>query len=209
MSWTPEHKTRSREKILSTAARLFARQGFDGVSIDQVMGEAGMTRGAFYTHFSSKSELYGEAILAAAKPPGDAEQKRFTDSDRPLEDLVNAYLSHGHLSGDGRSCPLAFLVSDIAQRDDRVRDVWTQVFRRLIDIVQKQQNNLSDESALQQAVMMVGGVAIARAVNDDALSRSLLDTCRNAILGAIGRPESGNDDADGTHHDKTEAEQIA
>lgn len=209
MSWTPEHKARSRERILSTASRLFAQLGFDSVSIDQVMNEAGMTRGAFYAHFASKSELYGEAILAAARTSRDTRMNCDGGSDMPLETLVNAYLSREHLSGDSLHCPLAFLVSDIAQRDDRVRDVWTQVFRGLVKIVQGQQRGLSDERAMQQVVMMVGGVAIARALNDDTLAQNLLATCRNAILDDVNPAASGDDHADSAEHNENEAEQIA
>ena len=66
MPYSTEHKQRTRDKILSSAIRLFSNKGYDSVTIDQLMTDAGLTRGAFYTHFDSKNELYAEAILAAA-----------------------------------------------------------------------------------------------------------------------------------------------
>ena len=66
MPYSPEHKQNSREQILSGAMNLFSRKGFSNVSIDEVMAEAGMTRGAFYAHFESKSVLYAEAVMFAA-----------------------------------------------------------------------------------------------------------------------------------------------
>jgi len=39
MAWNPEHKNRSRERILDAAARLVTTCGFDAISIDQVMQE--------------------------------------------------------------------------------------------------------------------------------------------------------------------------
>lgn len=66
MGWSASQKQQSRERILQSAAELFTREGFENVGINDVMQHAGMTRGAFYNHFSSKSELYAEAILAAA-----------------------------------------------------------------------------------------------------------------------------------------------
>ncbi|MBV1787996.1 TetR/AcrR family transcriptional regulator [Marinobacterium sp. D7] len=209
MSWSPDHKERSRQRILITAARLFAQQGFDKVSIDQVMSEAGMTRGAFYAHFSSKSELYGEAILAAARNARDSRLRPGAEPDKHLERVVTAYLSGEHISGDSLHCPLAFLVSDIAQRDEQVRDIWTRVFRGLVEVVRQEPDEQGYARALQRVVMMIGGVAVARALNDDSLSQTLLETCRSAILDDILCRESGDDHADRAHNDEGKAPQVA
>ncbi|MBR9885662.1 MAG: TetR/AcrR family transcriptional regulator [Oceanospirillales bacterium] len=206
MSWNPEHKARSRQRILTTAARLFARQGFDQVSIDQVMSEAGMTRGAFYAHFSSKSELYGEAILATAHAARDKHVQGPSATQQQLERIIGVYLSEEHLSGETLHCPLAFLVSDIAQRDDQVRDIWTRVFRGLVDIVGGNGEDYSH--ALERVVLMVGGVAIARALNDDDLSKQLLDTCRAAVL-SERQATSGDNHTDRTDHDEGKPQKIA
>jgi len=200
MSWSPEHKARSRQRILTTAARLFARQGFDQVSIDQVMQEAGMTRGAFYTHFSSKSELYGEAILEAAKTARETRLNSAHGTDLSIERLICAYLSEEHLGDENLHCPLAFLIGDITQRNDGVRDIWTRVFRGLVDILHRQSaqpaskqqgsepHDAGYDRALQRAVMMIGGVAIARALKDEDLGRRLLDVCRDAALADTAEP---------------------
>ena len=70
MPYTKEHKQRTREKIVDSARRLFNRHGFTGVSIDEIMADAGLTRGGFYNHFSTKEELYAEVVqqvLSCAK----------------------------------------------------------------------------------------------------------------------------------------------
>jgi TetR/AcrR family transcriptional repressor of nem operon len=67
MAWKESHKQESRERIVNAAAELFTRKGFNQVGIDEVMMQAGMTRGAFYAHFNSKIDLYEEAIITAGK----------------------------------------------------------------------------------------------------------------------------------------------
>ena len=52
----------TRQKILRSARRLFNRHGFDAMSIDGVMADAGLTRGSFYSYFESKGDLYAEAV---------------------------------------------------------------------------------------------------------------------------------------------------
>ena len=67
MPYTAEHKQQTRERIVESARRLFNRRGFDEVSIDQIMSQAGLTRGGFYNHFQTKEELYCEALSAFAR----------------------------------------------------------------------------------------------------------------------------------------------
>jgi len=48
----------TEEKILNVALELFVRQGFHGTSIHDIMTKVGMTKGAFYSHFDSKGDLF-------------------------------------------------------------------------------------------------------------------------------------------------------
>jgi AcrR family transcriptional regulator len=48
---------RTRSLIINTAARAFADGGFDGVSLNDLILASGMSKGAFYFHFTSKDEL--------------------------------------------------------------------------------------------------------------------------------------------------------
>ena len=47
----------NRIEILGAASRLCREKGFDGVGLDAVMKAAGLTHGAFYSHFRSKDDL--------------------------------------------------------------------------------------------------------------------------------------------------------
>jgi AcrR family transcriptional regulator len=48
----------TRERILDAAARVFALKGYQAASLDEVARAAGMTKGAIYWHFRSKSDLF-------------------------------------------------------------------------------------------------------------------------------------------------------
>ena len=56
----------ARERVLDAAVDLFAQQGYDGTSVAQVIARAGVAKGGFYHHFSSKEallyEVYGDLI---------------------------------------------------------------------------------------------------------------------------------------------------
>ena len=70
MPASPKKREEIRGKILDSATRLFNRRGFTAVSIDDVMGDAGLTRGSFYRYFSSKTDLYFAASADAGKTWG-------------------------------------------------------------------------------------------------------------------------------------------
>src|SRR5438045_3167495 len=48
---------RTRLRILEAAAASFAAQGYDGVSLNSLIRDSGLTKGAFYFHFASRDEL--------------------------------------------------------------------------------------------------------------------------------------------------------
>ena len=64
-----------RSEIVEAALRLFIERGYDGTSINHIIGRAGISKGAFYHHFQSKEDLiealaarYAEEAAAAARP---------------------------------------------------------------------------------------------------------------------------------------------
>src|SRR5260370_37052577 len=82
MPQTLARKPRTRAEILDHAARLFRLRGHAGTNIDDIMLAAGLTRGAFYADFTSKGDLFAEAVraghgllgrLRAGEPPPGAQ----------------------------------------------------------------------------------------------------------------------------------------
>ena len=65
MRVTREKAAENRERIVDTASRLFREKGFDGVGLDAIMKDAGLTHGGFYGHFGSKDDLAAEAVTRA------------------------------------------------------------------------------------------------------------------------------------------------
>lgn len=83
-----ERRAQTRTELLDAAARVFVERGFEGASIEAITEEAGYTRGAFYSNFSSKAELFAELLqervyrtyrrMAAASAAGERPSLRET-----------------------------------------------------------------------------------------------------------------------------------
>ncbi|MDQ6836462.1 MAG: TetR/AcrR family transcriptional regulator [Actinomycetota bacterium] len=57
-----ERRAQTRRDLLDAAARVFVKRGLQGSSVEEISAEAGYTRGAFYSNFSSKAELFVELL---------------------------------------------------------------------------------------------------------------------------------------------------
>ena len=54
--------TATRENILHTALRLFARNGYEATSVSDIASELGMTKGALYKHYKSKRDIFDNIV---------------------------------------------------------------------------------------------------------------------------------------------------
>src|SRR5262245_48151422 len=121
MPYSPEHKRDTHQKILESARRLFNRRGFSEVSIDEIMDNAGLTRGGFYRHFRNKDEVYAEAVrrflCTDAPKPWQSRSSPAAIARKPRSQrVVDAYFSRDHFDDRETCCPLIALPSDVMTR---------------------------------------------------------------------------------------------
>lgn len=166
----------NRARIVEAAARLFREHGFDGVGVDAIMKEAGLTHGGFYGHFRSKDDLAAEAVTRALAS-GTENLSRYAD----LGDFVKAYLSERHCTDRGGGCALASLGADVAREGKGVRRALTDyVTTRLIWLARLFKG--TQASRRQRAIAtlsgLVGALTLARAVDDPELSKEILSAAR-------------------------------
>jgi TetR/AcrR family transcriptional repressor of nem operon len=175
-----EKAAENRERIVDSASRLFREKGFDGVGIDAIMNEAGLTHGGFYGHFGSKSGLAAEAVSRALER-STKKQRRFTN----LDDLVSDYLSERHRADRMNGCAVAALGADIARQGEGVRRVLTAYVRAQLNRFVRLLGNGTQASRRRRAITklagMVGALTLARAVDDPALSKEILAIARDAF----------------------------
>lgn len=185
MPHPPEQKDESRQRIVKSARRLFNRRGFSEVTIDEIMADAGLTRGGFYNHFGAKEELYAEAILqfGHSDPPERWQTAGFdfaAQGPALAREIVNAYLSQGHFDDLDGSCPMVGLPSDTARSGKLVRAAYQQILEMMVGAFETTLPPAPDRTrgrALALAAMCVGGMVLARAVDD----RQLADELREAV----------------------------
>jgi AcrR family transcriptional regulator len=173
-----------RKKIINSARRLFNRRGFNGVSIDHVMAEAGLTRGSFYSYFKTKSDLYAQAVASVVneKREGGAghDQDRFS-----ADQIVRDYLSAQHFEDVDGGCPMIGLPSDISRSSRPVREAFESALRLMIEMFERDMKP-ADQSGRDRAVaiaaLCVGGMVLARSVENAGLADDLRKAAMSTAL---------------------------
>jgi TetR/AcrR family transcriptional regulator, transcriptional repressor for nem operon len=189
MRYPPGRKDESRSKIVRSARRLFNRFGFDAVSIEQIMADAGLTHGGFYRHFAGKDDLYAEVLQCFFTDPEWENSWEGVHVDLTAADIgpqiVRAYLSRHHLEEVDNACPMVALPSDVARAGESARRAYETAFNAMVEILQRGSRNdrrPSRASALAIAALCVGGMVIARASRDGALGDELREAAMAVAL---------------------------
>jgi TetR/AcrR family transcriptional repressor of nem operon len=175
-----------REQIIVAAAARFRQLGFDGISVADLMREAGLTHGGFYGHFASKEELMA---LAAERAMADslAKWKKVIEQapTEPLRALAKSYLSERHHDHPDKGCLFAALGSELSRQPKSVKEIVTQgekrAFDMLVEIVPGKTKAERKRKAIAAFARMIGGMVLARCVSDLQLRQEIFDSCVEEI----------------------------
>jgi len=186
MPYPAGHREQVRKKIVESARRLFNRSGFESVSVDSIMAHAGLTRGGFYSYFDSKSDLYAEVLGCFFTDPNWKSRWEGVDVDlaspQAGPQIVRAYLSRQHFDDVENSCPMVALPSDVARGDERVKTAFETVFKAMVTLLGREVKKGSENTAMAIAALCIGGMVVARSMNDRELSDGLRKAATKVAL---------------------------
>ena len=193
----------TREKLLRAAFEEIYRRGFQAASLDTILDQAGVTKGALYHHFPDKAAL-GYAVVddvvtdfllerwlgVLARQPGDP----ITGLQGMLEQR-SAQLSRDEVE---LGCPLNNLAQEMSPVDERFRrrisaafDTWIDGFAEVLERGQAEGTVRKDLSPRKMAQFLVAAIegcfGLAKAAQSPAMLRSNLEVL-NTLLDSL-RPE--------------------
>jgi TetR/AcrR family transcriptional repressor of nem operon len=179
-----EQKQQTHRRIVEVAVRQLGEHGLSGAAVQRIMKEAGLTHGGFYSHFDSKAGLVAEALSAALRTAAERLFGRVDHLTAPerRKRLLDAYLSPAHRDAPGAGCPLASTSADVARSSACVRRAYEDELCRIIEHIEADFQELAGDAAHMRATgtlaLCVGGLLLARAVDDPNLSDDILQSCR-------------------------------
>lgn len=188
MRYTPNYKEQTREKILEAANRLFREKGYNGVGVDKIMAEVGLTAGGFYAHFNSKESLFSEVIknILTEKKPNLSSALADKDGALWLKTLIKSYLSRSHRDNIGQGCPFPTLTPDVTRTSKDTRDKYKECLEAFsLEIAKRMPEEdilLAKERATALMAQLIGGLMLARAIDNEEFSNQVLKACQKAAL---------------------------
>jgi AcrR family transcriptional regulator len=192
----------SRERLLDAAARVFARDGYSGASIDRIAAEAGLSKGAVYWNFASKEELFFALLderidrriralldMTEAAPPGQA-----------TEGQVSVGLS-AVLEQERELVVLFHEYSAMAVRDPRLRDRYVERNVMLRDglarVFEARVEALEGSSAVgarelaTAVIALADGLSIEQLTEPEVVSEELFGEILSLILDGLAARAKG------------------
>ena len=173
MRYPAEETAAKHERIVKQGSRLFRERGFENVSVAEVMKAAGLTHGAFYAHFASKEELQAAAVAYGQKVSLERVQR---NKKKNKGSYADRYLSPRHRDNPGDGCTMAALGQEIARSTPELKAAFEQGLEEILSAEAGER-----KEAIFRAAALLGGVVLARAVQDPGLSDEILKSVRQKL----------------------------
>ena len=178
----------TRERVLQAAGEVFAERGFHGASVEDICERAGLTRGAFYSNFSSKDDLVLELTRRHAEDLVERIRAASKREHATAEDVLRDVLAA--LADDSRSKERwVVLTTEFtlhAIRDAGARRAWAAQQR----LVRDELASVVDEAVARQGLTLPMPtdvfVRVAMALTQGSLTQRLVEP-RSLAVGELER----------------------
>ena len=142
-----------KEEILIVALHLFARDGYEAVSVSQIAGELDMTKGALYRHYKSKRDIFDSIVKRMEQQ--DSEQAR--ENEVPEESIEKTPEEYQNISFD-----------DFVEYSKSMFEYWTEddfasSFRKMLTIEQFRSEEMQN---LYQQYLVAGPASYVKDLFD-------------------------------------------
>lgn len=180
MPITKQQKLITRKKLLASAYHLFSNKGFKQASIDEICVGAGVTRGAFYSHFENKQELFLQCFSEQASVSLIQQQKNNPVKDKKwILGLFNEYVRINTENDRSDTCPVAYLLQDASTMDTKFQEVYKKSVTFIADTIEPA--FISKKDALSVVAMMIGTVNLMKSISCEVTRQALVDSGEEVI----------------------------
>ncbi len=195
----------TRETILATAEGIILQRGYSGTSIEDIIGEAGITKGGFFYHFDGKSDLARNLILRYLQQDEvfftSLVERAASLTEDPLQQLLILVKliaeAMTDLPGAHPGCLVASFTYESQQFDQEIRELnaqgllaWRQIFLEQIEKAAVKYPAKTDRPLDELADMLTsvieGGIMMSRCLDDKHILPNQLLQFRNYMRLVFG-----------------------
>ena len=194
---TTKHQRRqeTRRRLIEAALLVFAHQGFERATVDEIVREAGFSKGAFYVHFESKEDLFWEMLEERISRQQEA-FRQAVDESRPLAENVRTILTGVFqlVRDDPLWSSLFVEFAAHATRNEKVRERLAAMYDRWRALIVEMLNAGREAGRVQKEIdpQFIASLLIAVVEGSVMQSRLAPDTVRlDELVEPLSRTLSG------------------
>ena len=187
-----QKKQETRRRMLEAVGRGFRRRGYTGAGVDGLAKDAGVTSGAFYAHFGSKSGAFREALMAGMSQLTEAiVAARERDGDQWLGSFAEFYMGERRTCELAEGCALQTLTPEVGRADEPTRALFREELLKTVAAfaagLPDGEGHPDTDRAWAFLALLSGGVTLARAVEDPELGERIARAIQAAVqdLGGV------------------------
>lgn len=200
MSPRPDVSLERQEQILNAAEKVFSERGFSGARMDDIVEEAGLSKGALYWYYKSKDAII-LALLDRVFVGELKEAERIIEASGPAGERLKIFmqLALDEIARFKHMLPLGYEFFALVARRKPVRQAVAGYYRRyaalLTEIIQQGVDSrefveLDVEQAAMQVIAMAEGLALLWFVAPDMVDiKRLGDAPMQVLLDGLRRRE--------------------
>jgi AcrR family transcriptional regulator len=202
---TPERRRQqTRDHLLRAAAQVFAEHGYHGASLDEVASVAGFTKGAVYSNFKNKEDLFLALLKSNYEHELEVLRSTLDASEIPPEFRLSDFVRF--IQGQLREVPpnYGLLIQEFwlyaarnlsaRERLIAIDDEATRAIAGILEAEQQRQGLKLDESAVQIALLIESlfrGISMLRLLQPQLVDEEFLEAAVSFISRGLGADTSG------------------
>lgn len=192
MEKPPSKKEQTKEKILIAASQNFKSNGYSGIGVDGIAKAAGVTSGAFYSHFGSKDGAFDAALIAGLNEVIEGiPQFQSNFGKKWVEEFADYYLSQKHQNDLACGCAMTTLSPEVVRATSETQATYEKMMSKIIDLAADGLEGGSKEDKRSRAWAMlsilIGGLTMARAVKTKKTTNEIAQSIKASAINAAGK----------------------
>jgi TetR/AcrR family transcriptional repressor of nem operon len=184
-------KEKLRALILDRTVAYLKTHGRSGAGTGPMMRHAGLTRGALYSHFASKDDLFARAVCHDLARLEDTLAKRFREGGRAaIKMMIEDHLSEASLTDVEGGCVFTSLATDMQRSKPEHRKLYEahmdRIYKMFADALRGQFPHATSAQRSEKAFNLysglVGTLAMARTMKDPNHARRILSAGKRFLI---------------------------
>lgn len=184
-------KQQTRKRMIDAASRNFRSKGYAGIGVDGIAKAAGVTSGAFYSHFGSKDAAFSAALDAgldeviATVPVLQQEHGKAW-----VQAFSDYYIGKAHRNNLEGGCAMATLSPEVVRASPKTHTAYETKMVKITELLAKGLAGGSTEDRQSRAWallgVLIGGLTMARAVKTRKTTEIIAASIQSTAVGIAG-----------------------